>query len=241
MIQINLVPDVKQEFLRAQKLRNMAVSISVIVGLAAAGVVVVLGLLLGAQLLHEKIQKENIDKQFKKLSSIEDLSSLLTIQSQLAAIPDLQSNRSMMSRAFDTVTAITPTGENEIKISNLTIDPTESTMTIEGSANNGYSATDVFRKTILNTQVKYKSGDTEQTVPLATKVDMGQTSYGEDVSGQRVLRFKLSFAYPAELLNNKGTLVSLVSPTGQKDVTDSKQQVPDAIFSQKAKDIEGEK
>lgn len=241
MIQINLVPDVKQEFLRAQKLRNMAVSISVIVGLAAAGVVVVLGLLLGAQLLHEKIQKENIDKQFKKLSSIEDLSSLLTIQSQLAAIPDLQSNRSMMSRAFDTVTAITPTGENEIKISNLTIDPTESTMTIEGSANNGYGATDVFRKTILNTQVKYKADDTEQTVPLATKVDMGQTSYGEDVGGQRVLRFKLSFAYPAELLNNKGTSVSLVSPTGQKDVTDSKQQVPDAIFSQKAKDIEGEK
>lgn len=238
MIQINLVPDVKQEFLRAQKLRNMTVSIAVIVGLAAVGIVVLIGLLLGAQLLHERIQKDNITSQFKKLSSIDDLGNLLTIRSQLETIPELQSNRSMMSRAFDTISAITPTGENEIKISNLTVDPTETTITIEGSANNGYTATDIFRKTILNTQVKYKADDAEQTVPLATKVDMGQTSYGEDATGQRVLRFKLTFAYPAELLNNKGTAVSLVSPSGQKDVTDSKQQVPDAIFSQKAKDIQ---
>ena len=52
MIQINLVPDVKQEMLRAQRMRNFTISMAIVVGLVAAGVVVILGLVYGAQVVE---------------------------------------------------------------------------------------------------------------------------------------------------------------------------------------------
>jgi len=239
MIEINLIPDVKQEFLRAQRMRNTAVSFSIIIGLASAGVVVLLGVLLGAQLVHETIQKNSIVREFDNLKKVNGISDLLTLQSQLGSVSSLNESRSMTSRAFDTLVAITPAGQNEIKISNVTISPTNTTMTIEGSTPNGYSATDVFRKTILNTKVLYGTGSDVQTIPLTESVEMGSTSYGEDAAGQRVLRFKLSFTYPSQLLTNSGKSVRVESPTGKVDVTDSKTRVPDSLFSQQAKDIEG--
>ena len=45
MIQINLVPDVKQEMLRAQRMRNITISISILAGLMAGGAVVAMGLI----------------------------------------------------------------------------------------------------------------------------------------------------------------------------------------------------
>jgi hypothetical protein len=239
MIEINLIPDVKQEFLKAQKLRNATISISILAGLGAIAITAVLALLLGAQLIHENIQKDAVKSEFAKLQKVSDVNDLLTIQSQLAALPVLQKNKSMTSRVFDTIVAITPNDQNQIKISNLQIDPESNTMTIEGSTVSGFTATDVFRKTILNTKVTYRSGDEDTTVPLTEEVMMGPTSYGEDSTGARVLRFKLSFEYPSELLTNAGTSVRVQSPTGQVDVTDSKTRVPDSLFSQQAQSIEG--
>lgn len=238
MIEINLIPDVKQEFLKAQKLRNATVSMSILAGLGAIGLTGVLALLLGAQLLHEGFQKEAVKTEFAKLQKVSGVNDLLTIQSQLAAIPEIQNNKSMTSRVFDTIVAITPSDQNQIKISNLQIDPESNTMTIEGSTASGFTATDVFRKTILNTNVSYLSGDEDVTVPLTDEVVMGPTSYGEDSTGTRVLRFKLSFEYPVELLTNAGVSVRVVSPSGQIDVTDSKTRVPDSLFSQQAQSIE---
>lgn len=42
MIEINLIPDVKQELLKAQRTRSMVVSIAIISSIAAASVVVLL-------------------------------------------------------------------------------------------------------------------------------------------------------------------------------------------------------
>lgn len=239
MIEINLIPDVKQEFLRAQRMRTAAVSFSIMAGLIAGGIVVVLGLLVGAQIVHEKVSTAALNREYKNLTSINGVSDLLTIQSQLSSVSDLSDGRSMTSRMFDTLVAISPSAPNEIKISKVMIAPETTEMTIEGSTAAGFTATDVFRKTILNTKVYYQiSGQEGQEVPLTDDVVMGTTSYGEDGSGQRVLRFTLTFKYPAELLTNTGKNVRVESPSGQIDVTDSKTRVPDSLFSEQAKDIE---
>lgn len=89
MIQINLVPDVKQEMLRAQRMRNVAISLSITVGIIAIGVVVVLGAVLGAQTAVQKIQEGQIASDYKKLSAHSDLNSALTVQNQLNTISTL--------------------------------------------------------------------------------------------------------------------------------------------------------
>ena len=237
MIQINLVPDVKQEMLRAQRMRNVAISFSILVGLASAGVVVTLGLVLGAQAVTENLTSSAIDTEYKKLSDTSDINNALTIQNQLSAISSLSENRTIDSRLLDVIAAINPASPNDIKLSKVTLDPTQSQLTLEGSASGGYPATEVFRKTILNTTVTGKKDDQDFSESLAKDLTLQDVSYGEDSTGARVVRFTMVFTYPDDLFKNTLSDVKINTPTSKIDVTDSKTRVPDSMFSQAATDV----
>lgn len=238
MIEINLIPDVKQEYIRAQKMRKVAITISILVGAAAAGIVVLLSLLLGAQALHEAISRGQVDSEYKKLKSVNEIDNVLTIQNQLDQIASIHGNKTMDSRMFDVLLAINPTAPNDVRISSVKLDPEESTLTIEGSAQNGYAATETFRKLILNTQMKSITDGETTTVALTDEVTLGETSYGEGPDGGKVLRFSLSFIYPETLFTNGAKSVSVVTPNSAVDVTDSRTRVPDSLFAEQAKDLE---
>ena len=239
MIQINLVPDVKQEMLRAQRMRNVAISLSIVVGIVAVGIVTTLAIILGAQTAVQKFEEGQITVGYKKLSSVSDLNSALTVQNQLATISGQNDKRTVDSRLLDVLAAINPAAPNDVKLSKVTLDPTQDTITLEGSAAGGYPATDVFRKTILNTTVsaKQQGSDTTQNMPLTTSVVLQDTSYGEDATGAKVVRFTITFTYPDGMLDNRMSDVKVSTPSARVDVTDSKTRIPDSMFSQAAKDI----
>ena len=137
MIQINLVPDVKQEMLRAQRMRNITISMSIVAGLIAGGAVVVMGLALGAQAVTENLVAGQIDKEFKKLQDTKDIDNALTIQNQLNAITGLNDKRTIDSRLLDVLAAINPAETNNVTLSRVTLDPTATKLVIEGSAVGG--------------------------------------------------------------------------------------------------------
>ena len=243
MIQINLVPDVKQEMLHAQRMRNVAISLSIVIGLVAVGVVVALALILGGQVAVQKIEEGQITTGYSKLSSISDLDSALTIQNQLGTISSQNDKRTIDSRLLDILAAINPPAPNDVKLSKVTLDPTQNTITLEGSAVGGYPATDVFRKTILNTTItaKQQGNDNAQETPFTSNVTLQDTSYGEDATGAKVVRFTIIFTYPDGLLDNRMSDVRISTPSARIDVTDSKTLIPDSMFSQAATDIKGDK
>lgn len=240
MIAINLIPDVKQEFIRAQKVRNTAIAISILTGMIAGGIVVLLALVLVAQGLRESMIRSEVKKQFETLSSVENIDNVLTIQNQLSMVSAMHDSKSMDSRVFDVIAAINPPAPNEARMSSVRIDPTTSLLTIEGSAASGYAATETLRKTILNTQIESFKEGVASTMPLTSEVTIGETSYGESADGGRVLRFIISFVYPEGLFDNTMKSFRIVTPTQRIDVTDSRSRVPESLFSQRAKDIEQE-
>lgn len=232
MIQINLIPDIKRELLHAQKMRRTAIGISILAGLAAGGIVVALAVILGVQALHETITRNNIKDEYSKLTKVENIDNVLTIQQQLKQIDSYQSSRTMDSRLFDVLAAINPPAPNDVKFSSIKLDPNENLISIEGSAANGYSATETFRKTILNTTVESGEGDTMLSQALTDDVTITETTYGEAANGGRTLRFSISFVYPKGLFDNSLKNIKIVTPTAKTDVTDSKTRVPESIFTQ---------
>lgn len=236
MIQINLIPDIKRELLRAQQMRRTAISISIVVGVIAGGVVVALGAVLGVQLVHEGITRSNIDTEYKKLKNVDNIENVLTIQNQLSTIQSYQDSRTMDSRLFDVLGAINPASPNDIKFSSIKLDPSTNTITIQGTALNGYSATDTFRKTILNTTIESGSGSDVKTAAITDEVTISETSYGQATDGSHVLRFTLSFTYPDGLFDNSLKNIKVVTPTAKTDVTDSRTRVPESLFTTQAAD-----
>ena len=236
MIEINLLPNVKRELLKTRAMRNRVISISFLVGGASIVAVVVLALILGSQIAAEAVQNGVIKDRNDKLMAVEDLNKVVTIQNQLTKINEQHSGKKINSRIFDVVTAVNPVAPNNVSFSDIKVNPESKTITLEGSAVNGYSALETLKKTILNTKVQTTDGDKSSEVSLTKEIKDGDTSFGENSEGKKVLQFSFSFEYAEELLApaNDGT-VSVLTPTGKVDVTDSRQGIPDSLFKSNSK------
>ena len=236
MIEINLLPNVKRELLKTRVMRNRVISISFLVGGASIAAVVLLALILGSQIAAEAVQNGVIKDRNDKLMAVEDLNKVVTIQNQLTKINEQHSGKKINSRIFDVVTAVNPVAPNNVSFSDIKVNPESKTITLEGSAVNGYSALETLKKTILNTKVQTTDGDKSSEVSLTKEIKDGDTSFGENSEGKKVLQFSFSFEYAEELLApaNNGT-VSVLTPTGKVDVTDSRQGIPDSLFKSNSK------
>jgi hypothetical protein len=238
MIEINLIPDVKQELLKARKIRSAVISVVVLVGIASVGVVIVLAMyVFGGQWVRDSIVNDSISKEYKTLSSVEDLANTLTVQNQLTKLSDQHEGKMVNSRIFDILSTIIPPEPNNIAINKLSINSEDSTITIEAQAVNGYPALETFRKTIEATSISYSiDGDSDvKTIPLATDLRDGERSYGDDESGKKVLRFAISFTYADELFSRSSKNAVIIGPT-RTNATDSYIGVPKSLFTNKAAD-----
>jgi Tfp pilus assembly protein PilN len=252
MIEINLIPDVKQELLKAQRARAVVISASILTSIIAVGVVILLVVyMFGVQGVRNLYLDGQISDKGDQLSKVEDLSKILTIQNQLKTITDLNGQKNMETRVFDMISAITPPGDDTVTFSQITIGatqaeesaeateeaaPTGGQVYLEGQTA-GYDSMEVFKKTLENTTIQYVQDGETKTVPLAANISTSDTSYGEDADKRKVFRFTLSFDYPAELLSPMSKQVSFkLNING--NVTDSYLGIPH--FTERAKDLEGE-
>lgn len=239
MIEINLVPDVKQELIRAQRVRASVISLSVLVSIVAIGAVVVLGLLLGAQAISSKLADASITSESASFAKKPDLGNILTIQNQLTKLATLNNNKQVSSRLFDVLVAVNPASPNNVRISSLKLDPANQTMLVEGNAANGYGAVEALKKTLLSTTVQYEGANGTATTPMTQAVSIIDTNYSPDASGKRVLHFTLSFVYPPELFAQSSKNARIVTPTSQVNVTDSQTRVPQSLFTDATSDATG--
>jgi Tfp pilus assembly protein PilN len=237
MIEINLIPDVKQELLKAERARAMVISGSIITCIIAGGIVALLAVYIyGVQFGRNIIVDNSIKSGSEKLAKVEDLSKLLTIQNQMKRINELNDTKSINSRLFDVLAAVTPPSPNEIRVSLLTLSTEETTIRIEGQTK-AYDSMEVFKKTIDSSVIVYTEDGTEKEVDLANNISLTEISYGEDSDGAKVLRFTVSFKYPPELFSAKTpALTYKLNIDG--NVTDSYLGIPKSIFSERAKDIQ---
>lgn len=258
MIQINLIPDVKLELLKAQRMRGVVISASILASIIAVGVVAVLLIYMfvvqGARHLS---LNDNIEKGSAKIESIENLSGILTIQSQLAAIDELNDQKYMATRTFDLLSAITLPSPNVVVYNSIVLsapgqdaaaeDSSTGTISIDGQTDS-FATLEIFKKTIENAIVEYQVVDTElskdgqevlktETTKVASNVELGEVSYGEDSSGNRVLRFTIKFAYAPEFFSPASrSIVVKIDING--NVTDSYLNIP--RFTERAGDIKEE-
>ncbi|GAC1390660.1 MAG: hypothetical protein NVSMB46_00890 [Candidatus Saccharimonadales bacterium] len=124
MIQFNLLPDVKLEYIKARRIKRLVMISSSLVTIIA---LVILIFLIVITSFLQKHQLSNLDKDIKsnsnKLHGIKDLDKILTIQNQLNSLPDLHSKKIISSKLFSYLSQVTPV---KASISKLHVDFTSS-------------------------------------------------------------------------------------------------------------------
>lgn len=131
MIQMNLLPDVKMEYLKAERSRRLVITISTLVIIASVGLLVLL-LFFGA------VQKKNladlnndIRTETSKLKEQPGISKVLTVQNQLSALTRLHDSKPASDRVFGFLNQVTPV---QASINSFIIDFTTNEITITGTA-----------------------------------------------------------------------------------------------------------
>ncbi len=240
MIEINLVPDIKQELIRAKRIQALVISGAIFVGIGAIAIVVLMAIyLFGVQAVQSHLADNAIASKSKQLAAVPGLADMLTIQNQLTQLNQLQDEKNIDSRFFDLLKAINPAAPNQVTFSSARIDAEAKTIDLEGQAVNGYVAADILKKTILGTTISYKdSSGTKQSAALTNDVSASQLSYGEDSTGAKVLRFTMTFTYNDAFLARSSQDATIVPPAFQ-NATDSFKGVPQSIFSDRAGDVKG--
>ena len=241
MIEINLIPDVKRELLKAQKMRSVVISISILAGIVAAGVVVALGVIVfGVQVVAGNIIDGNITSEHDKLKGRSDTLQVLTIKRQLGEISGLEDNKYLVSRIFGAVDVMRKSASDPpITISKLSFDQETTTVTIEGQAVQGFEALDAFKKAAERTTFTYTGdGKSMKDNLLAGELETAEATYGENSEGQRVLRFIITFVLNKNVVkfDSFESKTFKIEGPNKQNVTDSYIQIPNDMFAEKAKD-----
>ncbi len=132
MIQFNLLPDVKKEYIRANRTKRIIISVSLLASLTAITVVFLLFIFVQ---VGQKSSIDDLSEDIKvatdKINETENLDSMLTTQNQLSLSPELHENKPETSRIFDIISFVSPL---EVKLKALSMSTEASTMELSGNA-----------------------------------------------------------------------------------------------------------
>lgn len=132
MIQLNLLPDVKLQYLKVKRTQHLVMTVSTVLIIASLAIFI---LLIGTVDVFQKKNIHDLDGDIgtftKQLQDTPDLNKVLTVQNQLKALPGLHDQKAVASRLFGYLQQVTPSAAN---ISQLSTDYAQHTITITGSA-----------------------------------------------------------------------------------------------------------
>lgn len=154
MYEINLVPDIKEQVIKAQRIRNFILFVCIVVSAAVVGVVLILFGIKGAQDINMASQNSRLEKMSNKLAEYSDLNEILTLQGQFNKIDEIGNNKRVFSRVFSVIGTLLPTNADKITISELNVNVGENTFTIRGQADAGeepyidYRVLEAFKKSM---------------------------------------------------------------------------------------------
>lgn len=152
--EINLIPDIKMEMVKALKLRNFVFFLCIVVSAGA----IVLTLFLGGIVIAQNATISGLDNSLtlasKTVKSYTDLDEFLTVQNQLNQLNTLSNKKKVLSRVFDVLSALLPTNGDTITISEITVNLQENTLIFDAQADAGvepyidYRVLEAFQKSM---------------------------------------------------------------------------------------------
>ena len=159
--EINLVPEVKSQMIKALKLRNLVLFICIVVSAVSVGAVVVQIGIKSGQDIAMASQDGKLETMSAKLLGYEELGDLVTIQNQLDKLQDLSQNKTVLSRVFGALGVMLPAGDDVVQLSELRVDLSTNALRMEGQADArvdpliDYRVLESFKKGVELTKYDY--------------------------------------------------------------------------------------
>ncbi|HUD03740.1 MAG TPA: PilN domain-containing protein [Patescibacteria group bacterium] len=228
MIQINLLPEVKTKYIKAERTKHLVFVSSAVISSVVIGVVIIMAsVVYGAQRLRLNSLDSNIKKNSSKLQQIDGLDKILTIQNQLNSLPALHSQKPVTSRLFTFLPQITP---NDVQIAKFTLSYDTSTITIDGTAGS-LESVNKFADTLKFT--KFTTDQNQNQNSAFSQVVL--TSFART---DKSASYTITMSFDPAIFSSDNKTVTLVVP--KMTTTRSETEQPPALFKSQTSDNSGQ-
>ena len=175
MIEFNLLPDIKLEYLKTEKTKRKVFLISLVV--AGFSTVVIILLFAALQLQSHQISsnKKQIQDLTKQLTGTTDINKVLTIQNQLKTVVGLANQTPQTTRIYGYLPQLVP---QNVTISSLSLDFTTNALKVSGDAPD-LETINTFADTLKFAQYS-KDGATDNLPKAFSGVVLQSFSRGKD-------------------------------------------------------------
>jgi len=191
-LQINLLPDSKQQYVKQEHSRNLIISIATLISVICVAIfVIMLITVYGVQKKQISGSNASIAQSEAQLKAIPNFNQILTIQNQLSTLSTLHHSKHVTSRVFDYLVSVTP---KKVAVGNISVDLAANTMQIDGTADSQHSV-NVFIDTLKYTT--YKLGSTSTAKLAFSKVV--ESTFGINSQGTS---YSVSFSFDPALFSN---------------------------------------
>lgn len=228
MININLLPDVKLQFLKTQRTKYRFISIAIVSSVVALALVILMVVYVkGVQRLQLNKARGSVQTNQNKLTSDKDAIKVTTIQNQLASLTSLTDKKPIMSRTFGYLQSI---AASNIGLSSVNVDPSASTITITGSTSS-YKTANAFADVLKHAKLSYKDSNAQtQSATPFTNVVFANLGSDSSASGDSSVSFSVSFTYDSNLFSDSISQPKITIPS----LNTSQINRPDAKTSTKS-------
>lgn len=205
MAQLNLLPDVKLQYIRAKRQKRLVIGLSALVSAAFLIILIALFAYVRVSQKHYiSALTQDINTATDQLKQKPDLDKILTIQNQLGSMAQLHDQKVISSRLFDYLAQATP---NNATISNVEVDFDQSTMDIKGNAD-ALSTINQFADAIKFTQFQ-APGQTPESGNAFSSVVLKSFNVNSSSIGQNgKISYELQFNFQPIIFANIKNLPS---------------------------------
>jgi Tfp pilus assembly protein PilN len=204
MVQFNLLPNVKLEYIKARRVKRLMTLVSLgVIGVSVGVFVIMFTTVNVVQKQVLSNLNDDIKQYSDELQGTKDIDKILTVQNQLNTLPGLHDQKPVATRLFSYLTQLTP---EKVSITRLSLDFDAKTISLTGEAPS-VASINTYTDTLKAT--KYTTTETEDD-PKPAFSDVVLASFGRD---DKKANYNITFGFD-EAIFNSASEVQLKVPSG---------------------------
>lgn len=228
MVQINLLPDVKQEFLHSRQQKHTFVIGAILIsGIALTILALIFAYVQIVQPRHLTNLQNDIDENVAKTKQVSNAVEMVTVQGALDTLPSLQDKKQISSRLFSYITSVTPVN---VSFNEVTLDTTAGTISLKGETTD-YEQANVLANNLKSAELSYQENDAKNTIKPFSQVVFTNLGKAEQSDTAKLVSFQVDMQYDPTLFRESVSKPTITVKADSKDLL-----IPSAKpFSERAK------
>lgn len=198
MIELNLLPDVKQDYIKAERARRLVISVTVIATVASVGLLLLLLSVSGLQKKNISDLSDDINAATKALKSKPQIAKILTVQNQLGKLSSLHDQKPVVANFFAYLNQVTPANVN---VSELNIDLATQTVKITGNTDT-LSSVNKYVDTLKFTTFTVEGDETPKKAFSNVVLSSFSVSPESSANKAKPASYTIEFSYDPLILDN---------------------------------------